>query len=104
MIDIAKLIALHDGHSCAHALHHSLGDGYLYTHNKVFANVRDVVRAKGFVFSGRHTSLWREYNVIPLLCLQSILDGRVVPYCDNVSPLRAVASRSASLGLPPAAM
>jgi hypothetical protein len=104
MIDIAKLIALHDGHSGAHALPHSLGDGYLYTHNKVFANVRNAVLAKGFVFSRRHTSLWREYNVLPLLCLQSILDGRVVPYCDNVSPLRALASRSASLGLPPSVM
>src|SRR5215813_11824127 len=104
MIDIAKLIALHDGQSRMHSLPHSLGDGYLYTHNKVFANVRDFVRAKGFVFSRRHTSLWREYNVISLLCLQSILDGKVVPYCDNVSPLRAVASRSASLGLPRSVM
>ena len=51
--------------------------------------MRDIVRAKGFVFSRRHTSLWKDYNVIPLLCLQLILDGRVVPYCDNVSPLRA---------------
>jgi hypothetical protein len=100
MIDIAKLIALHDGHSCAHALHHSLGDGYLYKHNQVFANVRNVVQARGFVFSHRHTSLWKEYNVLSLLCLQSILDRRVVPYCDNVSPLRSVASRSASPGLP----
>lgn len=104
MIDIAKLIALHDGHSHAPSLPYSLGDGYLYQHNKVFANVRNVVQAKGFSFSRQHTSLWREYNVIPLLCLQSILDQRVVPYCDNVSPLRAVASRSASLGLPPAVM
>lgn len=104
MIDIAKLITLHDGQSCAHGLSHSLGDGYLYTHNKVFANVRDVVRARGFVFSRRHTNLWREYNVISLLCLQSILDGRVVPYCDNVTPLRAVASRSANLGLPRSVM
>lgn len=104
MIDIAKLITLHDGHSRAPALSHSLGDGYLYTHNKVFANVRDVVRARGFVFSSRHTNLWREYNVISLLCLQSILDGRVVPYCDNVTPLRAVASRSANLGLPRSVM
>jgi hypothetical protein len=100
MIDIVKLIALHDGQSCTHALPHSLGDGHLYTHNKVFANVRDVVRAKGFVFSRRHTTLWNEYNVIPLLCLQSILDGGVVPYCDNVSPLRTVASRSARVDLP----
>ena len=104
MIDIAKLVALHDGHLHAHALPHSLGDGYLYTHNKVFANVRNVVQAKGFAFSHRHTSLWREYNVLPLLCLQSILDGRVLPYCDNVSPLRAVASRSASLALPSSVM
>jgi len=104
MIDIAKLIALHDGHSCTHGLAHSLGDGYLYTHNKVFANVRDVVRARAFVFSRRHTTLWREYNVISLLCLQSILDGRVVPYCDNVSPLRGVVSRSSSLGLPSSVM
>lgn len=104
MIDIAKLIALHDGHSGAHALPRSLGDGYLYTHNRVFANVRNVVQAKGFVFSRRHTSLWREYNVLSLLCLQSILDGRVVPYCDNVSPLRRMASRSASLGLPRSVM
>jgi hypothetical protein len=101
MIDLAKLIALHDGRS---GLPHSLGDGYLYTHNRVFANVRDVVQAKGFVFSHRHTSLWKEYNVIPLLCLQSILDGRVVPYCDNVSPLRAVAARSSSPGLPASVM
>src|ERR1041385_5941420 len=104
MIDIAKLIALHDGHSCAHALHHSLGDGYLYEHNQVFANVRNVVQARGFVFSHRHTSLWKEYNVLSLLCLQSILDGRVVPYCDNVSPLRAVAARSSSLSLPGSVM
>jgi len=104
MIDIAKLIALHDGQSRTHALAHSLGDGYLYAHNKVFANVRDVVRAKGYGFSRRHTGLWREYNVIPLLCLQSILDGKVLPYCDNVSPLRAAASRSASVGLPPTAV
>ncbi len=100
MVDIAKLIVLHRGHSHARALPHSLGDGYLYTHNKVFANVRNVVLAKGFSFSHRHTSLWREYNVLPLLCLQSILDGRVVPYCDNVSPLRAMVSRSASQALP----
>jgi len=104
VIDIAKLIALHDGNSGAHALPHSLGDGYLYTHNKVFANVRNVVQAKGFVFSRRHTRLWREYNVLSLLCLQSILDGRVVPYCDNVSHLRRMASRSASLGLPRSVM
>jgi hypothetical protein len=104
MIDIAKLIALHDGHSCTHALPHSLGDGYLYKHNKVFANVRNVVRARGFEFSRQHTNLWREYNVLPLLCLQAILDGRVVPYCDNVSPLRALASRSANLGLPRSVM
>jgi hypothetical protein len=104
MIDIAKLIALHDGNSRAPALPHSLGDGYLCTHNKVFANVRNVVQARGFVFSHRHTSLWREYNVLPLLCLQSILDGRVVPYCDNVSPLRTVTSRSASLALPQSVM
>ena len=101
MIEIAKLIALHHGHSHAHAVPHSLGDGYLYTHNKVFANVRNVVLSRGFTFSDRHTSLWREYNVLSLLCLQSILDGRVVPYCDNVSPLRAVVSRSASLTVPP---
>src|SRR5215471_3946621 len=104
MIDIAKLIALHDGQPRTNALPHSLGDGYLYSHNQVFARVRDVVQAKGFIFSRRHTNLWREYNVIPLLCLQSILDGRVLPYCDNVSPLRSVASRSASLGLPRAVM
>lgn len=104
MIDIAKLIALHDRHSQPHALAHSLGDGYLYSHNKVFANVRDVVLANGFVFSHRHTNLWREYNVLPLLCLQSILAGRVVPYCDNVTPLRAMASRNASLGLTPSVM
>src|SRR5215217_650950 len=102
MIELAKLIALHDGQSCTRALPYSLGDGHLYTHNKVFANVRDVVRSKGFVFSRRHTTLWKEYNVIPLLCLQSILDGGVVPYCDNVSLLRTVASRSASVDLPPA--
>ncbi len=101
MIDITKLIALHHDYSPAQALPGSLGDGYLYTLNKVFANVRDVVRASGFSFSDRHTSLWREYNVFPLLCLQSILEGRVVPFCDNVSPLRAVVSRSASLALPP---
>ena len=55
MIDLAKLIALHDGHS---GLPHSLGDGYLYTHNKVFANVRDVVQAKGFVFSHHWNQLY----------------------------------------------
>lgn len=104
MIDIGKLIALHDGHSCAQALHHSLGDGYLYEHNQVFANVRDVVQARGFVFSHRHTSLWKEYHVLSLLCLQSILDGRVVPYCDNVSPLRSVVSKSANLGFPQSVM
>jgi hypothetical protein len=104
MIDIAKLIALHDGNSGANALPHSLGDGYLYTHNTVFANVRNVVQARGFVLSHRHTSLWREYNVLPLLCLQSILDGRVVPYCDNVSPLRTVTSRSGNLALPQSVM
>lgn len=101
MIDVAKLIALHHKHSHAHALPHSLGDGYLYTHNKVFANVREAVLSRGFTFSDRHTSLWREYNVLSLLCLQSILDGRVLPYCDNVSPLQAVVSRSASLTVPP---
>ncbi len=101
MIDISKLIALHDGSSCAPALYHNLGDGYLYTYNKVFANVRDVVRAKGFAFSRRHTTLWNDYNVIPLLCLQSILDRGILPYCDNVSSLRSVASRSASVDLPP---
>lgn len=104
MIDLAKLIVLHDRHSCARALPHSLGDGLLYTQNKVFANVRNVVQARGFGFSHRHTSLWREYNVLPLLCLQSILDGRVVPYCDNVSPLRTVTSKSGSLVLPPSVM
>ena len=104
MIDIAKLIALNDGQSRTHGLPNSLGDCFLYTHNRVFANVRDAVRARGFAFSRRHTSLWREYNVIPLLCLQSILDDRVMPYCDNVTPLRGAASRSASIGLPPTVM
>jgi hypothetical protein len=101
MIDIAKLITLHDDHAGATTLPDSLGDGYLYERNRVFANVRDVVQTRGFVFSSRHTSLWREYNVLPLLCLQSILEQQVVPYCDNVSPLRAMASRSASPTFPP---
>lgn len=101
MIKLTTLLRLHDRCPAGHALPDSIGDGYLYRHNRLFTNIREVTLRCGFGYSARATRMWKDYHALPLLSLQMILDEGVLPYCDNVAPLRRLARQNPDFTFPP---
>ncbi len=65
----------------------NLGDHYLCTHNKIFANIRRAVLRHGFSFSDAQN---RFYEALPLSQLDWILEKKTIPFCDNVGVLQDV--------------
>ena len=101
MIKLTTLLRLHDQCPAGHALPDSIGDGYLYRHNRLFANIRDVTLHLDFGYSAKATKVWKDYHALPLLSLQMILDGGFLPYVDNVAPLRRLARQNPNFTFPP---
>jgi hypothetical protein len=92
MLTLSRILEVDSVQPSSHALRDAVGDNFLYRHNRIFANVRDACRGFGYRFSA-DGELWRDYLACPLLCLQTILDDRCVPYLENASTLRRFMAR-----------
>ena len=86
-LDLRELLQEHDRHTGAGALKNNFGDGYLLRHNRIYRGVRRALKASRFRLSAKR---FRDYETLPLSQLPAILRDRVVPYSDNVSPLREI--------------
>jgi hypothetical protein len=100
MISVRSLVELHDGATAAKAsLADNLFDAVLYERNGVYRRLRDACLLAGTTFSSMHNDLTHDYRSYPLLSLPTILEKNVVPYVDNVSPLRRVLRRRPELAV-----
>lgn len=88
---LKEVLAEHQRHRPRHALRDSLGDGFLMEHNPVYRSLREAAVRAGLKFSSRR---FHDYDVLPLTQLPRILKSRVIPYRDNVRPLREVERRA----------
>lgn len=84
---IRDLLALHDAHAHRTPLSDYLGDGYMFSTNRVVRNVRARVTAMGFRFSSSEMS---ECQAWPLMGLRYMMERKVVPYDDTVTLLRHI--------------
>jgi hypothetical protein len=86
-LTLYRILSAHD--SCRHLseLPLVLGDGYLYSNNRVFRNVRDVVKRLGYQFTDQD---FCNYRTIPFMALPEILKQRRIPYQDTVSGLQLI--------------
>ncbi len=98
-IVISELLQL-DSCAAANALPDAAGDRYLYSTNRVFANIRDVAIHFGYRFSHEASELWRDYQVLPLLTLHRIVRGKVIPYSDNRPTLTRLIANDPDISLP----
>src|ERR1700748_1932626 len=79
-----------DSDPADNALPDAFGDSYLYSHNPVFAGVRDAALGFGYQFSAEDTPLWREYQALGLTALPQILAGKTIPYLDTGKAFRRI--------------
>jgi hypothetical protein len=89
-----------DSYSSANCLPKAFGDRYLYSHNPVFAAVRDSAISLGYGFSCADTPLWRDYQSFSLLTLHEIMSGRLIPYLDNATTFQRLVERDSTAALP----
>jgi hypothetical protein len=68
--------------------------------NPLFANIRDTAVRFGYQYSSEASSFWRDYCYLPLLTLERILSGKVIPYLDNWNSLYRLLERNSSAALP----
>jgi len=88
MLTLARILDMEAGDSAPDgALEGCLGDRYLCRHNPLFGATRARCLSLGYQFS-QSGEIWQDYIACPLLCLQTIIQQRVIPYIDNVSTLR----------------
>jgi hypothetical protein len=81
---VAELIALQRRYHGPERLAESLGDGYLYKHNRFFRSIRRAALAAGF---GYTLSDRTAYYGFPLIHLDSILASRQIPYRPSFTAL-----------------
>lgn len=100
MLRLSEVLELHRRHSGVNSFADNLGDGYLYSYNPVYRVVRDRAVELGAVFSSKDSDFWRQYQVAPFFCLQSIFERSIVPYFDNARALELVLHRNPEFTLP----
>jgi hypothetical protein len=83
-------LAEFDRNPARNALPDAFGDSYLYSHNPVFAAIRDAALGFGYRFSAADTPLWRQYQSLSLTALQQILSAMTIPYLDTGSAFRRI--------------
>jgi hypothetical protein len=87
VLNLRRILEIHTGDSAVDgALDRGIGDPYLCRHNPLYAAIRSRCIELGyqFVHSG---DIWQDYVACPLLCLQSIVQQRLIPYVDNATTL-----------------
>ena len=85
-IKLSQILSVQDRYaSTENTLPEVVGDGYFYSTNAIFKNIRDWSIKGGFRFEKRPAF---PYETFPLLALFNILESKVVPFSDNVFWLR----------------
>lgn len=92
---LAAVLDKHSEFSVSGQLNDSLGDGFLLQHNTLYRQIRHRVLDLGFTFS---TEMSADDLAFPMGQLENILARKVIPYFNNVEPLKRLNSR-ASLNL-----
>jgi hypothetical protein len=99
-IRIRTLLELDEKYRCPQSLGDAVGDSYLYGSNVPFRRLRDTAISIGYRFSSADSDLWRAYQFLPLVTLQRIIEGRVIPFADNRRVLEALVARDSEVLLP----
>jgi hypothetical protein len=99
-VKIKSLVEL-DAQSLGNALVGAAGDSFLYGRNPMFARIRDLAIHLGYRFACDDTPLWRDYQGLPLLTLNRILDGKIIPFFDNGNVLTRLMESDPEVALPP---
>ncbi len=84
---IGEVIKAHKSHAHFTSLSKNLGDGFLYRHNPLFRNVRQLFLELGYRFT---TEDFCHYQTFPLISLPAILKAKRVPYFDNYSAVAQI--------------
>ncbi len=74
---LKEVIKAHKSHAHFTSLSKNLGDGFLYRHNPLFRNVRQLSLELGYRFT---TEDFCHYRTFPLITLPAILKAKRVPY------------------------
>lgn len=101
MLHIADILNSDARYTGKHALPDNLGDRYLYNRNPLFRAIRDTVCELGYRFSKEYTRAWIDYQVFPLLSLQTFVDSHTIPYVDNGTSAAALVERYPNIALEP---
>lgn len=88
---LTTLLNKHRGATSLQALSSNFGDGFLLQHNPIFRQIRNQTRALGFTYSDQFNPA---YAAFPMGQLEDILNRKVIPYTNNVSPLQSLADRT----------
>jgi hypothetical protein len=83
------------------ALTEAFGDSYLYSHNPVYASVRDSAMGFGYRFSAEDSPMWRDYQSLSLIALHRILSSKIIPYFDTATSFKRLIAASPQARLPP---
>ena len=86
-VTLKELIAEHERHCGETLLRDSFGDGYLFTRNPIFRNVRAAAHRAGYRYTTENVA---NYRTFPLGALHHILGEKKIPYAANADGLRAV--------------
>jgi hypothetical protein len=84
---INALLKIHDRFQPAHSLKNNLGDGFLLTFNPIYRVIREESLKAKFKFSAKR---FYDYDSLALTQLPKILEKKIIPYVDNVSPIREI--------------
>lgn len=90
---LVNLLQKHAEISFPGELKKNLGDGFLLTNNSIYRQIRLKAIDLGFKYS---TEVSEDYTAFPMGQLESILQKKVIPYINNVTPLINLNSKTSS--------
>ena len=92
MVELGRLLEINSYYRHPHAFENCLGDQYLYARNRIYRQIRDCSLRYGLCYCGEGSTLWHDYQVCPLFCLNLMLANKSVPMVDNTSSLVRIAA------------
>lgn len=90
---LANLLQKHSEAIAQSALSQNLGDSFLLTHNTIYKQIRLKALDLGFRYS---TEVSEDYTAFPMGQLENILQEKIIPYVNNVTPLQKLNKKTAS--------
>lgn len=88
---LKDLLKIHDSESSQLSLADNLGDGYLIDANLIYRSIREAAVRADFKFSNKR---FYDYDTLSLTQLPKILEARIIPYRNNVNPIRAIEKKA----------